>query len=114
MFSQINGIKHVFACLLPALLLIACEKVSQTKYAASQQESVTSTNSRKNIIIIIEDDIGYEVPGYTGGRSYDTQQMNVLAQNGMQFTHCYSSAMCSPSRVMLFTGKYGFRNYQPL
>ena len=57
------------------------------------------------------DDIGYEVPQYTGGESYATSTMNSLAGLGMQFTHCYASAMCSPSRITLMTGKYGFRNY---
>lgn len=112
MFFRISAARQVFACLLAALLFLsACEKVSQTKYTASQQESLASVNSKKNIIIIIEDDIGYEIPTYTGGQTYNTPQMDILAQNGMQFTHCYSNAMCSPSRIMLFTGKYGFRNY---
>jgi len=112
MFFKMNATRHAFACLLPVLLLVnACEKVSQNKYIASQQESLTSNNAKKNIIIILEDDIGYEIPTYTGGQSYSTQQMDILAQNGMQFTHCYASAMCSPSRITWFTGKYGFRNY---
>src|SRR5690242_18949976 len=34
-----------------------------------------------------------------------------MARNGMNFTQCHASPMCSPSRVSLLTGKYNFRNY---
>ena len=64
-----------------------------------------------NIIIILADDVGYEIPQFTGGQSYQTPSLNALAASGMQFTHCYSSPNCTPSRVMLLTGKYNFRNY---
>lgn len=111
MFYRNITLKHIFACLPLLLLFIGCEKFTQTKQSAGQQESVINRALKKNIIIILEDDIGYEVPTYTGGQSYSTRQMDLLAQSGMQFTHCYSSAMCSPSRIMLLTGKYGFRNY---
>lgn len=64
-----------------------------------------------NIVIILADDIGYEIPQYSGGQSYQTPTINMLASSGMQFTHCYSTPNCTPSRVMLLTGKYNFRNY---
>ncbi len=66
---------------------------------------------RLNVILILADDIGYEVPTYTGGQSYSTPNIDSLARNGMQFTQCHSAALCSPSRIMLMTGKYNFRNY---
>jgi arylsulfatase A len=34
-----------------------------------------------------------------------------LAARGVRFTHCYSTPLCTPSRVQLLTGKYNFRNY---
>lgn len=64
-----------------------------------------------NIVIILADDIGYEIPQYTGGESYQTPTLNSLATSGMQFTRCYSTPNCTPSRVMMLTGKYNFRNY---
>ena len=29
----------------------------------------------------------------------------------MRFTQCHASPLCSPSRQLLITGKYNFRNY---
>ena len=64
-----------------------------------------------NIILIMGDDVGYEIPAYTGGESYSTPNIDRLASMGMQFTRCYASPLCSPSRFALLTGKYNFRNY---
>lgn len=64
-----------------------------------------------NIIFILGDDVGYEIPGYTGGESYLTPNLDFMAKNGVQFSKCYSAPLCSPSRFMLLTGKYNFRNY---
>ncbi len=66
---------------------------------------------RPNIILILGDDIGYEIPNYTGGQSYNTPNINQLAHQGMQFTQGRAAPKCSPSRFMLMTGKYNFRNY---
>lgn len=64
-----------------------------------------------NVILIVGDDIGYEIPTCDGGQSYSTPHLDSLAANGMRFTQCYSSPLCSPSRISLLTGKYNFRNY---
>jgi len=94
------------------LLFLACTKVdTNLKTDGNVQPSSAFPASKPNIIFVLEDDIGYEVPTYTGGQSYSTSVMDSLARSGMQFTHCFASGMCSPSRVMLLTGKYGFRNY---
>ncbi len=57
------------------------------------------------------DDLGYETLGVNGGSSYQTPNLDQLAQDGMRFDHCYSTPLCTPSRVQLMTGKYNFRNY---
>lgn len=66
---------------------------------------------KPNIILIIGDDIGYEIPTCNGGQSYKTPNLDNLSESGMRFTQCYSSPYCAPSRTMLLTGKYSFRNY---
>ncbi len=72
----------------------------------------TAAQSKKpNIIFILGDDIGYNTPTVNGGRSYSTPSLDSMAQGGMNFTECHASPLCSPSRVMLLTGKYNFRNY---
>lgn len=83
--------------------IIACKKTSTGK--------VHRTSDKPNIILILADDIGYEVPTYTGGQSYSTPSIDNLAQTGIQFTRCNVCPNCSPTRIELLTGKYGFRNY---
>jgi arylsulfatase A len=74
----------------------------------ASQPSAIAGSLKPNIILIIEDDIGYEIPTYTGGQSYTTTVIDSLAHAGMQFTHCYASAMCSPSRITLLTENMDF------
>jgi arylsulfatase A len=108
-------LKKFYRLFIPVIWFAAtlsCTKIDNNiKTDNAIQSPISEGHSKPNIVIILEDDIGYEIPKYTGGQSYQTPIMNSLAQAGMQFTHCYASAMCSPSRVMLLTGKYGFRNY---
>jgi arylsulfatase A len=66
---------------------------------------------KPNIIFILGDDIGYKTLTVNGGKSYSTPNLDSIAHNGMNFTQCHASPMCSPSRFMLLTGKYNFRNY---
>ena len=62
-----------------------------------------------NIVLIMADDVGSEVLGCYGGTSYSTPHIDRLAETGVRFTHCYSSAQCAPSRVKIMTGRYQFR-----
>jgi arylsulfatase A len=64
---------------------------------------------KPNIVLIMADDMGYEIPGYTGGQSYHTPNIDHLAKTGIRFTHCYSNPKCAPSRVTIMTGRYLFR-----
>ena len=68
-------------------------------------------NSRPNIILIMADDLGYETLGTYGSTDYATPNLDRLAQEGIRFENCYSTPLCTTSRVQLMTGKYNFRNY---
>ena len=70
-----------------------------------------SQPQRPNIILIMADDLGYETLGVNGSTSYQTPNLDALAEGGMRFTHAYATPLCTPSRVQLMTGKYNFRNY---
>ena len=67
--------------------------------------------AKPNIILIMADDLGMETLESYGGESYQTPFLNQLAATGMQFNQCYSTPLCTPSRVQIMTGKYNFRNY---
>ncbi len=75
--------------------------------ACTQEEKMLPPN----IILIMADDLGYETLSINGSQDYQTPNLDQLAQDGMRFTHAYSTPLCTPSRVQLMTGKYNFRNY---
>lgn len=92
---------EVFASVV-ALLVVS---VSHT-YA--DQPSVAK---RPNIVLIMADDVSWECFGSYGAEDYQTPNIDKLAAEGIQFDHCYSSPICTPSRVKIMTGQYNFRNY---
>jgi arylsulfatase A len=91
---------------------LSCSRTDKTVVQAVRSGNTSSAQvAHPNVILIVGDDIGYEIPTCNGGQSYTTRMLDLLATNGMRFTQCYSSPLCSPSRVSLLTGKYNFRNY---
>lgn len=79
--------------LLPLLLCVA------TLHAA-----------RPNVILINTDDLGYGDLGCYGHRVIRTPNLDKLASQGLRFTQFYApSALCSPSRAALLTGRTPYR-----
>lgn len=66
---------------------------------------------KPNIILMMADDVSWEAFGCYGGEDYLTPRIDQLAAEGIRFDHCYSTPICTPSRVKIMTGKYNFRNY---
>ena len=64
-----------------------------------------------NIIFIFADDMGYgDVGCYNPESRIPTPNMDRLAERGMQFTDAHAgSAVCTPSRYALLTGRYCWR-----
>ena len=85
------------------LSFVGCLVVSCLPLAGAEE--------RPNIVMIMCDDMGYEGVSAYGSPSYKTPQLDRLAAGGMLFHHCYSTPICTTSRVQLMTGKYNFRNY---
>lgn len=67
-------------------------------------------NKYPNIILINADDLGYGDVGCYGATKVQTPHIDKLAKEGRMFTDAHSpSAVCSPSRYGLMTGKYPIR-----
>lgn len=65
---------------------------------------------RPNIILILADDLGYADLGCFGGTAVETPHLDSLAEEGMRWTQFYSaSAVCTPTRASLLTGRYPLR-----
>jgi len=102
--------KRFFPFLFFVFLCSSCNKTNFDKQVSIQQAGEAQT-VKPNIILIVADDIGYEIPTCNGGRSYVTPAINNLAKSGIRFTQCHVCPNCAPTRIELLTGKYGFRNY---
>ena len=96
-----KNIAYIFLCFIA---------ISSCKCKDDNTKPIQDT-SKPNVIFIVADDFGYEIPTVNGGQSYTTPNIDKMASEGMRFTQCYSSPMCCPTRSMLLTGKYCFRNY---
>lgn len=63
-----------------------------------------------NIVLILVDDMGWTDTGCTGSRYYETPNIDELCAQGMKFNQAYAaSAVCSPTRASLLTGRYPAR-----
>jgi arylsulfatase len=62
-----------------------------------------AADARPNILLIVVDDMGYSDIGPFGGE-IDTPNIDTLAKSGMLFTDFHTSASCSPTRSMMFSG----------
>ena len=58
---------------------------------------------KPNVIVILNDDMGYSDIGCYGGE-VNTPRLDELAKNGLQFSQFYNSPRCSPTRASLLTG----------
>ncbi len=97
-----------------SLILNSCSKTFSEKdidAASAGLENLGRKQEKPNVLLILADDVGYEVPTVNGGESYQTPNIDQLANSGLRFTQAQAAPMCSPSRFMLMTGKYNFRNY---
>jgi len=87
-------------------------KFMLTVFGFTSMMLIAQTNIQKpNIVLIMADDLGYECVNSYGGTSYNTPNLSVLANTGMQFENCHSQPICTPSRVKLMTGKSNKKNH---
>jgi arylsulfatase A-like enzyme len=57
-----------------------------------------------NVLLIITDDSGFGVPSTFGG-VIPTPTMDRIAENGLRYNNIHSTALCSPTRAALITGR---------
>lgn len=67
--------------------------------------------ARPNIILFLADDLGWGDLACYGNKVIQTPNLDAFAKQGVRLTQCYSaSAVCSPSRSALLTGRTPHRN----
>ncbi len=57
-----------------------------------------------NVLLIVTDDAGFGVPSTFGG-VIPTPTMDRIANEGLRYNNIHSTALCSPSRAALITGR---------
>ena len=66
--------------------------------------SVVPPKGAPNVLLIMTDDQGYGVSGTFGG-VIPTPSMDRIANAGLRYTQFHSTALCSPTRAALITGR---------
>src|SRR4029078_9371374 len=61
------------------------------------------TSDSPNILLILNDDMGFSDIGCDGGK-IETPNLDRRAANGLRYSQFYNTARCSPSRASLLTG----------
>jgi arylsulfatase A-like enzyme len=70
----------------------------------------TLATAQPNILLIYVDDLGYGDLGSYGHPVIKTPNIDALADAGLRLTSYYApSALCSPSRAGLLTGRHPYR-----
>lgn len=88
------------------ILLLAVTSCTEGVYKESTQ--------KPNIILIMSDDHGWYDVGFNGNAEIKTPNMDALAANGVIFDRFYAaSAVCSPTRASLITGRNPLRTNIP-
>ena len=93
-----------FVVLCTLLIFSFC---SQSQQKQVKEEPVRKDKEKPNVVIIFADDLGYGDVGCYGATKIKTPNIDALARQGRRFTDAHSaSAVCSPSRYGLMTGRY--------
>jgi arylsulfatase A-like enzyme len=72
--------------------------------------SLAESERAPNIVIFLSDDAGYADFGFQGSQKFETPNLDRLARQGTVFDNAYAgSAVCSPSRAGLLTGRHPAR-----
>lgn len=72
-------------------------------------EAAAPNGKPYNFVVVLADDIGAKELACYGHQVHQTPQLDQLAKEGMRFETCYATPICSPTRVLVMTGQYGFR-----
>jgi arylsulfatase A len=93
------------ALYLGALAVAGCKLDQNTSKSQIKKDQLP------NIVFILADDMGYgDIQAYNSESKIPTPHLNRLASQGVRFTDAHSgSAVCSPTRYGLLTGRYCWR-----
>lgn len=68
------------------------------------QPRIAPPDGAPNVLLIITDDVGFGAPATFGG-VIPTPALDRIAAMGLRYTNMHSTALCSPTRAALITGR---------
>ena len=74
------------------------------KATAPPAFSVNAPEGAPNVVIVLIDDIGFGAADGFGG-AIQTPTLNRLADDGLRFNQFHTTALCSPTRMAILTGR---------
>jgi arylsulfatase A len=88
---------RLLSSLILAVLILAGPSAAQT------------TTRPYNVVLILADDLSAGELACYGNKTNQTPNIDRLASEGTRFQTCWATPLCTPTRVMLMTGQFGFR-----
>jgi arylsulfatase A-like enzyme len=67
-------------------------------------KGVTAPKGAPNVLLILTDDTGFGAPSTFGG-PVSTPALDRVAQDGLRYNNFHTTALCSPTRAALLTGR---------
>lgn len=69
--------------------------------------STAGRTAPPNVVYIMADELGYYEPGFNGGKTIQTPNLDRMAAEGIRFTNLLAgSSVCAPTRCCFLTGKH--------
>ena len=91
---------------LPIDVTVVGGKIGRTANDSKPPRLVTPTAPERapNIVLVLLDDVGFGAAGTFGG-AIETPAMDALASEGLKYNRFHTTALCSPTRAALLTGR---------
>src|SRR5215813_11061647 len=71
---------------------------------APKQPMLSAPKGAPNVVIVLLDDMGFGIPSGFGG-CVNMPTTERLAKSGLRYNHFHTTALCSPTRAALLTGR---------
>lgn len=85
-------------------------KITKSMLRDARQMMSQSQETQPNFLFFFPDDFGYNDVNYTSGLGpLDTNNIDMLAMDGVRLTNYYTGPVCTPARCALMTGRHIMR-----
>lgn len=109
--------QRILTVFASAMVTLQCSTALAGANAPGYPAPVEAPAGAPNVLVIMTDDVGFAASSTFGG-GVPTPTFDQLAQNGLRYNNFHTTALCSPTRAALLTGRnhhaVGFGNVADL